>query len=209
MGFAVPLRTCLLLHPVQRRVPLENRVVYKLFDLQSDGTLGKRLLFESNEEGEFEIRNRPAELRDTLEKLAVLNEAGAHPTEIVGLSDDGHYLVVKQPLAGPHHDYESDRMVALEFLRAVEPTSTRLRTRMAVIWLAGQTWLVGDLHERNIMRDGDGMPTIIDALIGPVPVLAIREFAWLRNAVADARALREGRALPERKLFDDVDDDLL
>jgi hypothetical protein len=164
---------------------------------------------ESNEEGCFEIQSRPAELRDTLEKLSVLNEAGAHPTEIVGLSNDGHYLVVKQPLANPYVDFESDRESALKFIHAVSPTATHLRTRVAVIWLAGQVWLVGDLHERNIMQDGDGLPTIIDALIGPAPTLALKEFSWLRNAAADAQALRKGLPLPERKLFDDVDDDLL
>lgn len=180
-----------------------------MFDLRADGTLGKRIVFGTNEEGEFEVQNRPAELRDTLEKLAVLNEAGAHPTEIVGLSDDGHYLVVKQPLAGASGDFEGDRERALELVRAVSPPATRLRTRIAVIWVAGQTWLLGDLHERNIMRDGDGEPTIIDALIGPVPALAMKELTWLRNAAVDARARREGRPLPERSLFADVDDDLL
>jgi hypothetical protein len=184
-------------------------VVYKLFDLRSDGSLGKKLLFEKNAEGEFEPRNKPAELRDTLEKLSILNEAGAHPTEIVGLSDDGHYLLVKQPLAEPSSDFESDRTTALEFLRAIVPMATRLRTTVAITWVSGQPWLVGDLHNRNIMRDGDGQPTIIDALIGPVPPLAMRELGWLRNAVADAHALREGRLLLARKQLDDVDDSLL
>jgi hypothetical protein len=186
-----------------------NGVVYKLFDLHSDGSLGKKLLLERNDEGEFEVQNRPAELRDTLEKLSVLNEAGAHPTEIVGLSDDGHYLVVKQPLAGPSGDFELDRDTAIALIRARTPAATRLRTRVAVAWVGGQTWLVGDLHERNIMCDGDGLPTIIDALIGPAPPLAMKQLAWLRNASEDARALRENRPLPERRLFDDVDDDLL
>ena len=188
---------------------LENEVVYKLFDLRGDGSLGKKLLLELNHEDEAEMRNQPAELRETLEKLSVLNEAGAHPTEIVGLSNDGHYLVVKQPLARPSENFLVDREEALKSIRAVVPNGTRLRTTIAVIWMSGQTWLVGDLHERNIMRDGDGRPTIIDALIGPAPPLAMQRFAWLRNASADARALREDRPLPERKLFDDVDDDSL
>ena len=29
-------------------------------------------------------------------------------------------------------------------------------------------WLVGDLHERNIMRDANGTPTIINALVGAI-----------------------------------------
>ncbi len=59
------------------------------------------------------------------------------------------------------------------------------------------------------MRDADGNPTIIDALIGPVQPEALRRLKWLRDAVEDARALREGRALEKRRRFEEVDDDTL
>ena len=69
--------------------------------------------------------------------------------------------------------------------------------------------MLSDLHDRNIMRVADGNPTIIDALIGPVPPEALRRLKWLRDAVEDARALRDGRALEKRKRFEDVDDESL
>lgn len=94
-------------------------------------------------------------------------------------------------------------------MEGVAPEFTNLRTRVWVIWLADQAWLVGDLHERNIMRDADGRPTIIDALIGPVPPLALRQLHWLREAVEDAEALRQGLPLKQRKGFGDVADDEL
>ena len=50
------------------------------------------------------------------------------------------------------------------------------------------------------MRDREGNPTIIDALIGPVPPTAQRKLAWLRNAVDDAEDVRYG---------DETDDDSL
>jgi len=81
-----------------------------------------------------------------------------------------------------------------------------LRVAVCVVWHSEQAWLVGDLHERNIMRDGDGIPTIIDALIGPVSPLAMRKLRWLREASEDAEALRHDLPLPERKLFYDIDD---
>ena len=43
------------------------------------------------------------------------------------------------------------------------------------------------------MRDQDGSPTIIDALIGSVPPAALKELRWLREATEDAQALRENR----------------
>jgi hypothetical protein len=52
--------------------------------------------------------------------------------------------------------------------------------------------LVSDLHERNIMRDRDGNPTIIDALIGPISHGSRQRLAWLRDAVEDAQDRRKG-----------------
>jgi hypothetical protein len=75
--------------------------------------------------------------------------------------------------------------------------------------LRDQAWLVGDLHERNIMRDVEGSPTIIDALIGAVSPAAVKELRWLAEAVEDARVLRLGLPPVQRKRFDDVKDDEL
>lgn len=188
-----------------------NGIVYKLFDLQANGSLGKKLSFELKEDGEYEIVPRPARLRDTLEKLILLNEVGAHPTEIVGLTDDAHYLMVKQPLANPYKDFEKDRAIACQLIRGVVPQATGLGLRgtVCIVWHDDQTWIIGDLHPRNIMRDGDGKPTIIDALVAPVPPFFFRGHRWLRDSSADARALRLGLPPPERKLFDDVNDEEL
>lgn len=58
----------------------ESDVVYKLFDLRPNGSLGKKITLELNDDGEFEVFLKDAVLRDTLEKLQILNEAGGHPT---------------------------------------------------------------------------------------------------------------------------------
>lgn len=186
-----------------------NGVVYKLFDLQANGSLGKKLCFEWSEDGKYEIVPRPATLRDTVEKLLLLNEIGAHPTEIVGLTSDGHYLLIKQPLARPSADFEYDRADACRRIKGLVPTATGFRTTVCVVWHHLQTWIVGDLHERNIMRDGDGHPTIIDALVAPVPPEILRQIRSLREASEDAEALRRNLPLPKRKRFDDVVDDEL
>ena len=183
--------------------------VYKLFDLRGNGSLGKKIEFGFDSEGLFDVVLCDATLQDTLEKLAVLNEAGAHPTEIVGLSDSANYLVVKQPWADPRGHFETDRDIAISAIRGITPSFTGLRRTVVVVWVAQRAWLVSDLHDRNIMRDADGNPTIIDALIGPVPPEAVRRLKWLRDAVEDARALREGKPLEKRQRFEDVDDDSL
>lgn len=187
----------------------EWKAVYKLFDLRTNGALGKKIELLPDAEGNFEVALCDAVLTDTLEKLAVLNEAGALPTEIVGLSLSGDYLVAKQPLAYARKDFESDRQTAITAVKGITPLFTGLRRTVAVIWVDHRAWLVSDLHERNIMRDSDGKPTIIDALIGPVPPPALKQLMWLQHAVEDAQALREGHAMPKRKRFEDVDDDAL
>lgn len=187
----------------------EWNVVYKLFDVRNNGALGKKIALRESEPGSFEIVPEDAVLQDTLQKLSVLNSAGALPTEIVGLSDDGHYLIAKQPLADqcPAGKFESDRDLALHNIHGVVFGFPGLRNSAAVIWELDQAWLLGDLHERNIMRDNKGCPTIIDALVGLLSTAVIEAFVPLAQAIEDAQCLRRGEAPPVRKRFDDVNDD--
>ena len=174
--------------------------VYKLFDLKRNGALGKKL--EVHSEGPYNSRVSPsdAELRETLEKLSVLHEAGACPTEIVGLADTGDYLIIKQPLCFPYGpDFHADRNVAVEILKAVLPHGSYGST-VWVFWAAGKPWCLGDLHKGNIMRGMDGKPTIIDALIGPLSPAILRAEPALDWAVSKAHALREGR----KPVVDDI-----
>lgn len=200
------------LKPGAEASPYSDRdlnAVYKLFDLRINGSLGKKIELIRDTEGAFDLVLRDASLADTLEKLSTLNEAGAHPTEIVGLSESGTYLIVKQPFAPSTGNYMADREVAISRILGVVHPVTGLRRMVVVIWLNHRPWLVSDLHPGNIMRDREGSPTIIDALTGPVPPEAMRRLQWLREAVEDAQALREGRMPEKRKRFDDVDDDSL
>ncbi|MEO7340037.1 MAG: hypothetical protein ABI073_04105 [Luteolibacter sp.] len=168
----------------------EQKVVYKLFDLRAGVMLGKKISLEETESDRFEVKLLPADLADTLEKLAVLNEAGGHPTEIVGLSSNGDYLIAKQPLAFPYHDYQTDRDAATEAMGGIVPPFTNLARQVAVIWLDSRAWLICDLNQHNIMRNREGNATVIDGLIGPIPPDACRKLAWLREAVEDAEAMR-------------------
>jgi hypothetical protein len=185
----------------------EWSVVYKLFDLRVDGSLGKKIALEEPETDCFEIQLLPARLIDTLKKLSVLNEAGGHPTEIVGLSSNADFLIAKQPLAFSYKDYQKDRETATKAMAGIVPPFTNLVRQVAVISLNSEAWLISDLHNRNIMRDREGNPTIIDALIGPVPPAAWRKLTWLRNAVEDAEDARCGRAPRRRLQFGDETDD--
>jgi len=156
-------------------------VVYKLFDLRPNGTLGKKFelvragddeLPGVPEEERYRLESQPATFFDTIRKLRILNTAGAHPTEIVGLSDGGDFLIAKQPLAFPYRNLADDTQSAIDIIRGVVPERSRLEAQVVVIWVENEAMLVSDLHERNIMRDRDGFPTIIDALLYQIKKLS-------------------------------------
>ena len=185
------------------------QVVYKLFPLHSSGGLGKTFEIDRYPDDQgFEMTVRDAVLIETMEKLIVLHDAGAHPTELVGIDDQGDYLVVKQPLAYPYKNLEEDRLIALERIRAV-PCRARFRRVVWILWAHDQAWVLSDLHPGNIMRDASDQPTIIDALLSPLPPALIQSDRLLIQDVEDARALREGRPRPSRDVFAEIPDDEL
>lgn len=186
----------------------QRGVVYKLFDLRDSGALGKKILLQFGNPWEADVRMVDAVLFETMEKLAVLHEAGAHPTEIIGLADTGDYLIVKQPMAQPHGpDLDEDRRIAVAAMKALPVRGGIRGGDLRVFWVAGKAWLLGDLHRGNVMRDEDGVPTIIDALIGQVPTSALGSLPALSKAVQEAREMREGTRTHASDLFDGVNDD--
>lgn len=178
-------------------------MVYKLFDLRYHGGLGKKVTLAPGENGNHELKHSDATLLDTVEKIQALHNLGAHPTEIVGLDNMANFLIVKQPWAEPqpyntpgrpetdaYRMYETDRAVAINAIRAEICRGPELREPVVVGFIDDGAWLIADLHHRNIMRDKDGNPTIIDALTGLVSPRARQQLPWLAEAVTGARALR-------------------
>lgn len=91
-------------------------------------------------------------------------------------------------------------------MKAVRFLFPGLRNFGSVTWIFDRAWLVADLHDRNIMRDAENCPTIIDALTGAVPPSFIDRFRPLAEAIQDAKELREGRVPVVRKSFGDLVD---
>ncbi len=195
----------------------QRGLVYKLFDLRENGSLGMKCEIVRMgdeeapgipEEDRYRVEKAQANLRDTLIKLALLNEVGAHPTEIVGLSDQGDFLLVKQPYAQLAADPEGkDLEEAIRQTKAAKPKNLRLSC--VVLWLQGDAYIMADLHKHNIMIDHDGIPTVIDALTGRIPPSLIDRLPALRSAVDDAEDLRKGRPPRNQYELEAVPDDEL
>lgn len=222
-GFLVSTRLVKLTSGVEAQPYLdeEHGVVYKLFDLTVSGSLGYKAEIRRRQgEDGLEVVKIPAVLKDTLEKISVLHEMGAHPTEIVGLAESGDFLIVKQPrarfrpysaglkTADHRRHYEDDRHDAVSRMRGVFCACQGLRETMAIASWEDHPWAIVDLHERNIMMNERGEPAVIDALISPVPSLAM-EFSAICDAVERAKIWRRTGTLQESPGLDlDSDDDL-
>lgn len=185
-------------------------VVYKLFPLFGSGGLGKTFEVEPSDDGEgYEMFTHDATLLQTMEKLMVLHDAGACPTEIAGIDTMFEYLIVKQPLASPYVDFETDRETAVQAIHAVS-CQARFKRQTWILWEHEVAWIMSDLHTGNIMRDAQNQPTIIDALLAPLPPELVKNNRLLSEHVEDARSLRLGQPLKSRRSFGEGerDDDL-
>ena len=89
------------------------------------------------------------------------------------------------------------------------PCKARFRRNVWVLWMHSQAWIMSDLHPGNIMREPDGQPCIIDALLAPIAPGLIETDRLLREAVEDARAWREDRPRKGGDPFAFVSDDEL
>jgi hypothetical protein len=168
------------------------QVVYKLFHLFRSGGLGKTFEIEPSDDGEgYEMFTQDATLLQTVEKLMILHDAGACPTEIVGIDYMFDYLIVKQPLANAYQELEADRLAAVNAIHAV-PCKARFKRPTWILWEHDSAWIMSDLHQGNIMRDFQDRPTIIDALLSPLPPELIKSNRLLSEHVEDARSLRLG-----------------
>ncbi len=186
-------------------------VVYKFFDLRFDHEqpyIGKKMVAVFGESG-WEVEQQNADLFETIEKLAVLHEVGALPTEIVAIADTQEHLLVKQPFAHTIEVTGEARAKASSAVNSVlVASSSGLRGQLRVFWHEGKAWFLDDLHHKNIMEDADGNPSIIDALIGVVPDRMIEHIPELKQAIYDARIkvgdLSDKQS--ELNIFDDGED---
>ena len=188
----------------------DNRCVYKLFDLKLDpenrASMGLMLHLNITSPFEAELQQIPATVSHILEKLCVLHEAGACPTEIVGLSLDGKYLIAKQPHCKNYHDLDEDRKVAVADMRGVAPKGSFGGDQLYVFHSGGRDWMLSDLHKGNIRRLENRRPTIIDALIGEISQEQRTALPKLENAVSHARQLASGAEPLSDDPFFGVDD---
>lgn len=186
----------------------DTNCVYKLFDLRANGSLGQKLEFSREDDFSFKLNQVDATLLDTVQKLRLLHEAGACPTEIVGLSDTGDFLIAKQPFCQMYTDFTKDSLTAVKMMKAVRPTCP-LGMPVYMFWGDNEAWVVGDLHPGNIRINSMGVPVVIDALIGAIPPAAIKSMPQLKTASTQAYEFRTTGEFKSASISDNVNNDEL
>jgi RNA polymerase sigma factor (sigma-70 family) len=165
-------------------------VVYKIFIPSPSGEVGWRLRAYKESDGSWRVDREPATLSDTLQKLALLHEAGGLPTEILGITETGDVLA-KQPMAEETEAGTQTRAEAVVAMNGVQTSDAEL-DGIRVFWAQGKAWFLGDLHGQNIMRDASGQTRVMDALMLEVPGRMIDENPAVAKAVRLAIEKAEG-----------------
>lgn len=169
--------------------------------------MGLKLGMVGRPPDEIEVVEMPGTVEDILEKICVMHDAGGCPTEIVGLSSDGAYLVAKQPWCMPVTNFVQERRLAIDAMKAVAPTCSFGGRELWIMHSGGHHWMLSDLHEKNVMRLPDGSPTVIDALIGKLPNYYMFHHPKLKEAADRAERLAKGLQVRDNDPFHNTRDE--
>lgn len=177
-------------------------VVYKIFVKSVLGKSGKKYVARNIAPGKWETKMDDDTPLGTLTKLALLHNVGGLPTELVGVTPQGHWIAT-QPRAtnldknpdGSVKNWMSIKAQAATDLGAVKINHPDF-DGLYVLWHDGKPQLLGDLHTQNIMNDVNGKPTVMDAVVGDVPQEMMDDIPEVQEAVNTAK-VRAGEAPPE------------
>jgi valyl-tRNA synthetase len=165
----------------------QTGVVYKVFAANSDGFVGRKVAIQPSPSQRPHIDFEASTPLEALEKLALLHEIGGLPTEILGVTAQGDW-VLAQPEATAVSEGEigAARAEAVSLVGGVQVNESGLED-IRIVWHRGRAWIISDLHLRNIMRDSSGTARIMDALIVPVPKSLSGKYESVRQAIREAK----------------------
>jgi hypothetical protein len=171
--------------------------VYKFYLPREGKRIGSEFGFQRGDEAVLLAEARLGDYRALLEKLLIIDAIGGMATEVVAVTGEG-ILVAKQALGEPlpqGDDMSRDLPGGLieipsRFLRAN-------RDHPRLLFLAGEPYLVADLHARNFVRCADRRLRVIDLVAAPWPagdsLGSPQVSAWLGRVRTDPGA----SALPD------------
>jgi hypothetical protein len=160
--------------------------VYKFFLFRPGGEVGATFDFAIDSTGCIQATAGTGSYRLLLKKLEIIHRFGM-PTEVVGITLQG-VLVVKQ-VVGKLLKSGSD-MSTIDPARMIPFPSRFLRSgrdHPRLAFVDGEPWLLGDTHDRNVVREERDHLRIIDLVAAPLPMDLIRQFPVLADWIERAR----------------------
>lgn len=180
----------------------ERGVVYKfLHGFQGQGSKGAypQPLYNAKGKLTWKLQPAPSE-RALLARLALMNAVGGTPTELLGVTPQGHY-VLKQPLSDDPTTAASTS-IADELARnglIPIPAAVFDDPKHPPAWIAvhrGRPWLFTDLRRDNFIGDNQNDPRIADPLIAPIVPALLSKVPGLLPIVQ--QAAQQAKTLGDR-----------
>lgn len=169
--------------------------IYKFFFFREGGYIGSGFAYSRGEHGLINATAFPGTYRQLLEKLLIIDQIGI-PTEVVGISPEG-VVIAKQTLGEAlPQGLDTSKMLPAGLIVIPSRFLRADRDHPRLFFLAGQPWLLADLHARNMVRCADGRLRVIDLVAGPWPVHITQSDPLVANWLARVREDPAATALP-------------
>lgn len=179
-------------------------VIYKTFLRYGTGVIGYQLQ-PRVANGRLIPGSIGASVPGLQRRFAVLNALGATPTEILGVSPQG-ILIVKQPLASVTQTEIGARVAELGRMRVRKIPSDLVQADAPgvdyfVALVAGQPYLLTDVHQGNFVQDNQGDARLVDAAVGVLPAEVLGALPRLQTMVNELRVQDAAQGARQPRAF--------
>ncbi|MBP7140755.1 MAG: hypothetical protein KBA71_02515 [Opitutaceae bacterium] len=176
----------------------EDGSIYKFYLPREDGRIGGSFIFSpGSDEVAWLAEACLGSYRSLFEKLLLIMALQGMPTEVIAATPEG-IIVAKQACGARVPDGTDTSLLQPPALIPIPSRFLRAhRDHPRLFFLGGTTWLIADLHCRNLVSAADGTLRAIDLLAAPLPGNLIHSnpliAGWLSRVRHDPHAplLRE------------------
>jgi hypothetical protein len=162
----------------------EDGSIYKFFMPRDVQLIGAGFRYDLEEDSRVMATAVAGSYHELLAKLALLNQIGGMPTEIVGLTVEG-ILVVKQT-----RGIDTSSLLPAHFLECPSRILNCDRKHPRLVLVGECPWLVADLHEKNFVYDAENKVCIIDLVAAPISAELINCLPLMKHWIQHAQAGR-------------------
>ncbi|MFO1446903.1 MAG: hypothetical protein U1F61_01900 [Opitutaceae bacterium] len=176
----------------------EDGSIYKFFLPREGGRIGGSFSFvRGGDDVAWMAEASLGSYRDLLQKLQLILALGGMPTEVVAVTPEG-VLVVKQSCGERlPEDTDTSTLLPSELIPIPARFLRARRDHPRLFFWKGGSWLVADLHAKNMVRAVDRTLRVIDLLAAPLPIERFEADPLLRQWLMRVRHDPNAGVLPD------------